>query len=158
MIWLAEPIMNSSCITILPPREMLSILVKALFIDNRMVAWINAAARQDVTIRKRRLSFFGHICRLPQNTPARIALEEILKPCKKTRGGQKITYISVLKKDLDELNLTINSAMEIAKDRTEWRKLTLEKSHWRRTPTEKERKVSRKRNYRMFHTCISEIF
>ena len=74
-----------------------------------------------VTIRQRRLSFFGHICRLPESTPARIALEEALKPTKKLCGGQKTTYLNVLVKDLKDLNLTVNNAIEIAQDRVEWR-------------------------------------
>lgn len=82
-----------------------------------------------VTIRKRRLSFFGHICRLPENTPARLALNEALKTKPKLRGGQKTTYLSVINNDLKELNLGIHSAIKKAGDRKEWRRITLEKSH-----------------------------
>ena len=40
-------------------------------------------------IAKRRLSFFGHICRLPEGTPAKIALKEALKPVKRPRRKPK---------------------------------------------------------------------
>ena len=43
-------------------------------------------------IAKRRLTFFGHVCRLPDTTPVKIALREALRPSKKTRGRPKNTY------------------------------------------------------------------
>ena len=74
------------------------------------------------TIRKRRLTFFGHVCRLDERTPARIALNEALRPVKRSRGGKQTTYLSTIKKDLKKLQLTIDQARKLAVDRDSWRK------------------------------------
>ena len=42
-----------------------------------------------VKITKRRLTFFGHVCHLPETTPVKITLREALRPSKKTRGRPK---------------------------------------------------------------------
>ena len=66
-------------------------------------------------ISERRLRFFGHICRLPQNTPARLILSESLRPTKKPKGRPKTTYLSVLRNQLKDKNIkTLESALEIA--------------------------------------------
>ena len=57
------------------------------------------------TIRKRRLSWLGHLMRLPKETPAQIALTEALKPSQKYRGRPRATWLEVIKKDLNELNI-----------------------------------------------------
>ena len=44
-------------------------------------------------INERRLRFFGHICSLPQNTPARLVLSESLRPTKKPKGKTS-SYLS----------------------------------------------------------------
>ena len=59
------------------------------------------------TIEKRRLSFVGHVCRLPEDTLAKIALHEALKPARKPPGKPKTTYIRVIKKQLNGNNSTV---------------------------------------------------
>jgi len=53
-----------------------------------------------VKIAKRRLSFFGHVCRLPETTPVKIALREALRPAKNPQGRPKTTYIKVIETQL----------------------------------------------------------
>ena len=72
-------------------------------------------------IKTRRLRSYGHAIRLPEETPAKIALKEAYRKVKKLRGGQTTTWISVLKKDLSTLGLTIEGATQLALDRDEWR-------------------------------------
>ena len=72
-------------------------------------------------ISERRLRFFGHICRLPQNTPARLVLSESLRPTKKPKGRPQTTYLSVLRNQLKDKNIkTLESAIEIAQNRQFW--------------------------------------
>ena len=73
------------------------------------------------TIRKRRLQFFGHVSRLPEQTPARIALNEALRPVKRPKGGMKTTYIGTVKRDLKRLHLTIEQASRLSTNREVWR-------------------------------------
>ena len=74
-------------------------------------------------IRRRRLSFFGHVCRLDESTPARIALSEALRPVKRPKGRGKTTLLSVISKDLYQLGITIGGALQLAKDRVYWNQL-----------------------------------
>ena len=53
-----------------------------------------------VNIAKRRLTFFGHVCRLPETTSVKIALLEALRPSKKPSGRPKTTYLQMIKTQL----------------------------------------------------------
>ena len=44
-------------------------------------------------INQNKLRFTGHILRLPEGTPARMAIQIVLKPVTKPRGRQKTTWI-----------------------------------------------------------------
>ena len=68
-------------------------------------------------IKRRRLKWFGHLVRLPENAPAKQALAEARKPYKKISGGQTTTWLSTLKKYYSELNYNLKEAFEIAYDR-----------------------------------------
>ena len=50
------------------------------------------------------------MCRLPEDTPAKIALTEALKPVKRPQGKPKTTYLSALEKD----------GIKITQDRDTW--------------------------------------
>ena len=63
-------------------------------------------------IRRRRLIFFGHVCRLDDSTPAKIALSEALRSVKRPRGRGRTTLLSVIAKDLYQLGLTIGEALQ----------------------------------------------
>lgn len=76
-------------------------------------------------ISKRRLSFFGHVCRLPCDTPARKALEEALRPVKRPKGRPKTTYLQQIEKQLKTLGFkNIKQAIVKAKDRQGWAEIT----------------------------------
>ena len=75
-------------------------------------------------ITPRRLRFFGHVARLPNNEPAKVALYESIRKTKKPKGKPKTILINVLQKQLKELNINcFSEAIKIAQDRDTWRKL-----------------------------------
>ena len=83
-------------------------------------------------IRRKRLSWLGHLLRLDRNTPAVIAFAEALKPQKKPSGRQKQTWFRQMKEDLDYINFTFNfrsielslrSLSSLAGNRQNWREL-----------------------------------
>ena len=55
------------------------------------------------TVKRRGLTGYGHLLRLPEDTPARKSLKEAKSPCKKPRGGQKLTWIKQIEKDLEKV-------------------------------------------------------
>ena len=80
-------------------------------------------ANQTVWSEKPRLSFFGHICRLPEDTPTKIALNEALKLVKRPRGKPKTTYLSTLEKQLKSRNIKgIIDGIKIVQGRDTWNK------------------------------------
>ena len=52
-------------------------------------------------IKRRRLRWLGHLLRLHPQTPARISLQEFLKPTPKPLGRPKTTWLQTVKKDLN---------------------------------------------------------
>ena len=54
-------------------------------------------------VKRRRLTWYGHLLRLPESTPARKSLEEAKKSYKKPRGGQKLTWLKQIEKDLEKI-------------------------------------------------------
>ena len=71
-------------------------------------------------IRTRRIRWLGHALRLPDETPAKMALEEAQRHVPKPRGGQKTTWLTVIKKDLHMT--TLEEATVLAQNRDLWRK------------------------------------
>ena len=55
------------------------------------------------TVKRRRLTWYGHLLRLPEDTPARKSLKEAKNPCKEPSGGQKLTWIKQIGKDLEKV-------------------------------------------------------
>ena len=91
-----------------------------------LLGWVYNKTKQEnwsAKIKTRRLQCYGHAMRLPEETPAKIALQEVYSKVKKLRGGQTTTWISVLEKDLSTLGLTIEGDTQLALDRDEWRKV-----------------------------------
>ena len=74
-------------------------------------------------IKERRLHWYGHLLRLPSETPAKKALEEAKRPAKKPRGKPKYIWIKQIEKDLCELNMSELEIYETACDRKRWRTL-----------------------------------
>ena len=71
-------------------------------------------------IQTRQLSWFGHLIRLPENTPAKIALRNILQPFSRPQGRPPTTWLSSMKKLFSEMGLTWQGATEAAKDKLTW--------------------------------------
>ena len=74
------------------------------------------------TIKGRRISFYGHVMRLPEDTPVRKAIDEAKRAVKMPRGQQKLTWLKLVERDLKELGIE-GDGMGIAQDRLIWRKL-----------------------------------
>ena len=81
------------------------------------------------TVKKRRLKWYGHLIRLPEETPAKQALREAQKASRKPRGGQKLTWLKLVKKDLENVKVKVVvkggglktvEHEEVAKNRQNW--------------------------------------
>ncbi len=55
-------------------------------------------------IRLRRLKWLGHLMRLPEESPTRLALEEALRIVKRPQGRPKTTWISMMNGELKKIN------------------------------------------------------
>ena len=75
------------------------------------------------TITKRRVRLYGHLMRLPEDTPVRKAMVEYDRPLKMARGAPKFTWKKNIENDLSQLGLDKKEAAEIAQDRKRWRVL-----------------------------------
>ena len=73
-------------------------------------------------IKRRRLSWCGHLLRLPDGCPAKEALH-LSEEFTRTNQSKKVTWLQVVKKQLIELNVNWENAKEIAMNREEWKKL-----------------------------------
>ena len=78
-------------------------------------------------IARKRLSWFEHLTRLPDETPAKRAMNFALKPYLRPIGAPKTTWISIIKKQLKGLNFNLQEANELAQDRKLWQKLMMTK-------------------------------
>ena len=71
--------------------------------------------------KKRRLTWFGHLQRLPADTPARKAFHEIaIKQETKTRGGQRTHWLKTIKRDFKDIGKTVKKAIKITEDREKY--------------------------------------
>ena len=84
------------------------------------------------TILKRKMSWFGHLMRLSPETPARVALENFVKPVKRPIGRPKTTWLDITMKELKNMTnipLTKDNAANLkhletlCSDRKLWRKV-----------------------------------
>ena len=70
------------------------------------------------------MRWIGHLFRMSEDTPARIALEEAEREVKKPRGKQKNTWIKTAKIQLKEdHNIEWTKAKVIAQDRDRWKEI-----------------------------------
>ena len=72
-------------------------------------------------IKRRRLNWLGHLMRLPDGTPAKIALKEHLRKTKRKRGRPKLTWVALINNDLKPFGKTIDTLSEIDYQRENWR-------------------------------------
>jgi hypothetical protein len=98
-------------------------------ISNQKLYQITKTEPWSISIKRRRLNFAGHLMRLDENTPAKQALYEAIKPTKRKPGRPKQSWIQTIRRDLDsQLNTTkendqtfIEVLHEAAVDRPGWR-------------------------------------
>ena len=76
-----------------------------------------------IVISERRLRWVGHVSRMHLDTPARKALQYAMAPFKRKRGRPKLTWINMITKQLNEMNINLCDIFEIAKDRKEWNRV-----------------------------------
>ena len=101
-------------------------------IKNEAIYKITNQVEISKTIQSRRLSWFGHLMRLPVETPARIAFNEAIKPRKNKRGRPKTSWLDTVQKDFNELKININikdinsipKLTELCADRASYRAMT----------------------------------
>ena len=80
-------------------------------------------------IKHRRLKWFGHLLRLPNETPAKQALRAALTPVKRPRGKPKLTWLGLIQKDLAKINIRVSlenleDLIKLANERSRWYGLT----------------------------------
>ena len=72
-------------------------------------------------VKRQRLSFFGHMARLPDDAPAKLALNEFRNTkAKKFRGGQKLTWLKQIEREIKPLDFDLEQAIEQAQNRELW--------------------------------------
>ena len=76
-------------------------------------------------IYRRRLNWLGHVVRLDEKTPARVALKEYLSPMRIPVGRPALTWLNQIETDLNATNVQLN----LSKDSHEQIIITLEKKH-----------------------------
>ena len=97
---------------------------KALYERTKQIPW-------SATIFKRRLSWLGHLLRLPEDTPARLALTKYIQPVKKPIGRPKTTWLSFIFNDIkthsdivlkDNEQENIDTLKLLCSNRKDWNK------------------------------------
>ena len=70
-----------------------------------------------------RVRWIGHVYRLPENAPARLALKESDRPTNNPRGRQKIKWLDVMKKQLHDIDIKWDrwdEVPQLARNRKTW--------------------------------------
>ena len=68
-------------------------------------------------IKWRRLSWFGHMIRLPADAQAALAYKEARMHYMKTQGGQETNWISTIRRDFKEINVELSVVERMAHER-----------------------------------------
>ena len=88
-----------------------------LYRQTKQTTWSSIVAH-------RRLRFFGHVSRLPEDAPAKLALREALRYTKKPRGRPVTTLLGTLKSQLKDHNINnFAEAIDLAQNRNDWRRI-----------------------------------
>ena len=72
-------------------------------------------------IRRRRLTYIGHVTRMEERLPARALYSNVEGT--RSRGRQAKTWMDNVKQDLKDQNLEMRNAGNITRDRSKWRGL-----------------------------------
>jgi hypothetical protein len=92
-------------------------------ISNKNLHEISEVTTIEQLLETRRLKLLGHVFRMNNDRVTKKAIEWIPRNGRRQRGRPKLTWKSMIKKDLEKKNLTWNTARDVAQDRHEWRTL-----------------------------------
>ena len=87
-------------------------------VSNKDVYERTVAVPWSERIRKR--TWFGHLARLPDDSPAKEALDYATQPSRRPRGKPALTWIAMMKSRFADIDLSWEEALTTAKDRHEW--------------------------------------
>ena len=92
--------------------------------NEALYAKTNDPLKWSKKITSRRLSWFGKLANFQEDIPAKRALRYALENYKKPPGRPKTTWISRVKKDLIDMNLSWLEAENLAKENfSEWQQI-----------------------------------
>ncbi len=102
-------------------------------ITNQNLQKITKAEPWSITIKRRRLNWFGHMMRLPRETPVKQALHEFLKPTPVPVGRPIQTWLNILLQDIQSANIQLNIFDNLPEDIIDFLEtLTNNRNLWRR--------------------------
>ena len=83
-------------------------------------------------VQTQRLRLAGHVLRLPDVRPARVAMTWIPESGRRTSSRPQMTWRTSFKEDLHRMNLTWHGARRAANNRHRWRNLVAQCPVWDR--------------------------
>ena len=97
---------------------------------NKNLMRITKAEPWAVVIKRRRLTWLGHLMRLPEETPALKSLAEALNPSKQKIGRPKTTWLMMIRNDIKPIitidlknkDSTLRTLLDLTSDRQAWRR------------------------------------
>ena len=107
-------------------RSMLRRLLKIIWKDKITNEELYEKTNQEKwseTIKKRRLHWFGHLMRLPDETTAKQALRECERKTRKPQGRPKLTWLKQIRNQIEEMKLNYQDIETLTSDRFMWRTL-----------------------------------
>ena len=104
-------------------RRFLRKIVRCKYTPNSTLYKTCNAEPWTTTVQRRRLSWFGHLQRLDNNAPAKLAFAEIRKPTKRVSGRPITTWLSTITKDFEKIGKTLQTAIDSARDKEEYSEL-----------------------------------
>ena len=69
-------------------------------------------------------TWFGHVCRMDPDRQTRQAMDWTPSNFKRRKGRPRVSWTSSIKKDLELLGVTLEEALDLTGDRSEWRNCT----------------------------------
>ena len=95
------------------------------FVRNDDVRRLTKQPKLTAIIQSRRLTLFGHIMRMDDDTNAkRMLLASPPADWRRQLGRPRITWLSTVQQDLKQLHLTLPEAADLAQNRPLWRMMS----------------------------------